>query len=74
VATRQASAIREVVTTKSTITLAETHVEHARAKHRKALLKAHEQGVTVQLLAEATGSSWSRISKQLKRARLEAGK
>ena len=70
-ATRQATLLSRAVSTKETVRRAAAHSKDAQKAHRAALLNAVEGGITIQVLATATGTSWSRVNKLIKRASTE---
>ena len=54
-----------------TVRKCELHLDAARRAARRAALEAQRGGVSVTALAEAAGTSWSRMDQQLKRAATE---
>lgn len=68
---RPANLLARYAARMDTVRKAELHLDAARREARKAALEAQRAGVSVTALADAAGTSWSRMDQQLKRAATE---
>ena len=68
---REAARQARVVAKKDTATRAGDHARAARAAFRAECLTAHREGMTTTALANAVGTSWSRMNQILKQAQSE---
>jgi hypothetical protein len=67
----EAQLLATVTSRRATADRAGTHLEDTRRAYRAACWAAWEGGVTVTRLARHVGTSWSRMSETLERARAE---
>jgi hypothetical protein len=69
---QRASAIAQAARTKATVTRLEKMLADARQRHDQAKLKAIDAGVSMTELGRILGTSTTRVSRTVKKARLRA--